>query len=130
MLTCKYIKGDIDITKLTNKPASSNLWKGVASAVDILLKGTRRRIYNGLDTLFWRDTWLGDTPLLNVALRTISLVDSYKTVHEYWTPSEGWRWNLITGLLPPHIEDRLKAVLVRQDADNKDGTCWGLTSHG
>ena len=52
VLTCKYIKGDIDITKLTNKPASSNLWKGVASAADILLKGTRRRIYNGLDTLF------------------------------------------------------------------------------
>ena len=56
VLTYKYIKGDISITKLTNKPTSSNLLEGVASAVDILLKGTRRRIYNGLDTLFWRDT--------------------------------------------------------------------------
>ena len=51
-LTCKYIKGDIGIRKLTNKPASSNLWKGVGSAANILLKGTRRKIYNGLDTLF------------------------------------------------------------------------------
>ena len=73
---------------------------------------------------------VGRHPTAQCSLQTISLVDSYKTVHEYWTPSEGWRWNLITGLLPSHIEDRLHAVLVRKDADNKDGMCWGLTSHG
>ena len=74
----------MSVTKLHVKPGSSNAWQSIASAIEILCKGIKVNIYNGRETLFWRDTWLGNTPLISVALREISMVGSFKGVSDYW----------------------------------------------
>ena len=55
----KYIRGEVSIHKLLQKPTTSNLWKGIASKSSILNKGVRKRVRNGGDTLLWRDIWVG-----------------------------------------------------------------------
>ena len=37
---------------------------------------------------------------------------------------------MINGMLPPHVEEQLRAILFRQDTENIDGMCWGPTSTG
>ena len=81
-------------------------------------------VNNGWDTLFWREAWLGDSPLQNLALGMFSLVDSYKRVKEYWIPNDGRNWRILSGLLPTYVEDQLAAVLVRPDDTERDGLCW------
>ena len=53
------------------------MWRGISLASDKLAKGVRRKIYNGADTLFWKDIWLGNEPLQQKALVDFSLVESY-----------------------------------------------------
>ena len=86
----KYMRGEANITKLTKKIGTSNLWKGVTEAAHILSTGLRRKVYNGEDTLFWRDTWLGEGPLINMALHPLPLDESFKTVKDYWTSNSNW----------------------------------------
>ena len=79
----KYVKGDIGISKMVNKRAASNAWQGMVASQNIVKQGTRTRVYNGAKTFFWRDTWLGDTPLIDLACINIPLVDSYELVQNY-----------------------------------------------
>ena len=61
VILSKYVKGRAEFSKLVKKKGTSNAWKEIASTANILLKGARTRVYNGVGTLFWRDTWLGET---------------------------------------------------------------------
>ena len=52
LLLKKYVRGEIGLKKLNKKQVSSNIWRGMATAAEILRKGARIRAYNGRDTLF------------------------------------------------------------------------------
>ena len=80
-------------------------------ATHLLKAGLTTRIFNGKDTLFWRDKWLGDLPLLN----------------DYWMPEVGWRWSSLRGMLPSELLSKITNVILRQDGEGKDDICWGLT---
>ena len=41
---------------------------------------------------FWRDALVSATPLLDVALKEIPLLDWYRMVHDYWDAARGWIW--------------------------------------
>ena len=56
----KKVIGEISLKKLNKKQGSSNTWRGITTVAEILRKGARIRVYNGRDTLFWRDLWLGE----------------------------------------------------------------------
>ena len=99
VMHAKYGKGGTWTSKLVNKRAASNAWRGMVASQHILKQGTRTRVYNGLKTLFWRDTWLGDTPLIDLAYTDIPLVDFYKLVQDYWNCMTGWKWEELNGLL-------------------------------
>ena len=77
ILTPKYVRGSLDISKIERKKNSSNAWQGLVAATNILKKRLRQKVYNGASTLFWRDIWLGDLPLISIALHKGNLVDSY-----------------------------------------------------
>ena len=102
----------------------------MAENYNLLKKGIQTRVYNGKDTLFWRDRWVGNSPLLNTAISNPSLPDSYRCVEDYWKPGLGWMWNSLHGFLPSHTLRRLSTMLIRSDDEGKDSMCWGLTSNG
>ena len=87
-------------------------------------------MYNDHNTLFWRDSWLGDFLLINLALREISFTESFKQASDYWDPIQGWKWEDLAGLLPTFIEDTLSTVLLRQNVDAQDRLCWNFTLNG
>ena len=51
--------------------------------------------------------------LINLALREISFIESFKQVSDYWDPIRGWIVENLAGLLPNYIEDSLSTVLLR-----------------
>ena len=114
------MKGRIEISKLQKKKIASNAWRGMALAQETIKKGLRESVYNGAEILFWRDIWLGDT-LIALAFKEINLVDSYKLVKDYWSPSGRWMWEDLQGLLPPHVGNRLASIMLCNDEERKDG---------
>ena len=130
ILISKYVRGEIYLDKITKKHGSSNAWRGISSATDLLKRGARIIAYNNQNTLFWRDSWLGDFLLINLAIREIYFIESFKKVSDYWDPIRGWMWENLTGLLPTYIKDTLSKVLLRQNADAQDRLCWNSTPNG
>ena len=100
------------LSKYVKLSVTSNAWRGVTVATHLLKMGLTSRIFNGKDTLFWRDKWLGDLPLLN----------------DYWMPQVGWRWSSLRRMLPSKLLSKISNVILRQDDEGKDDICWGLTS--
>ena len=45
-LSTKYIRGDLNMSKLVHKTDSSNVWKGISMAAEMLRRGTMQRVYN------------------------------------------------------------------------------------
>ena len=104
------MKGKVEIQKLMRKQYSSNAWQGIVIGADVIRKGIRSRILNGKNTLFWRDIWVGHLPLIDLALKDLRLVDSFKTVSHFRNDASGWKIPL-DGMLPPYILDKLGTIL-------------------
>ena len=129
VLQGKYVKGNMEIHKLIRKQHSSNAWQSIVGS-NVLRKGMKARVSNGKDTLFWRDSWLGDIPLLDIALKDLTLEESYTMVWHYWNEPNGWNLDSLYGKLPPHILAKLRSILVRANEEGKDNFCWGLFNDG
>ena len=43
ILTAKYVRGSMDISKIERKKNSSNTWQGLVAATNILKKGLRQK---------------------------------------------------------------------------------------
>ena len=84
VLTNKYIRREVHLTKLIKKPHASNAWRGIDTSDPLLLKGVGIRIQKGHNTLFWRESWSVDTPLIQLALQDIPLHISYLRIKDYW----------------------------------------------
>ena len=123
-----YSRGKVTPEGLVKKHSSSNAWKGMVEAANIIRKVIRATVYNGNKAFFWRESWLGDTPLMDLTLKPLPLVVSFRLVRDYWEAGRGWKWEKITGVLPQQA--RIMNKMLRQDNDREDSFCWGLTSDG
>ncbi|XP_038688673.1 uncharacterized protein LOC119987842 [Tripterygium wilfordii] len=126
----KYIHSDASLDKLQSKNGASNLWRGVIIAVPILTKGIRAMVHNGKDTLFWLDVWIGDSPLFDISLKNVNMVDMYRPISHYWRRGVGWNWHTLKDFLPSHIEQKLAAFMLSEDDDVVDSLCWGKSCSG
>ena len=90
---------------------------------NLIKKGRRFRILNGKDTLFLRDIWVGDLPLIDLALKDLRLANSLKTVSHYWNDATDWKMDVLDGMFSPHILDKLGTILVKPNEEGHDGTC-------
>lgn len=51
------------------------------------------------------------------------MADLHKRVTNYWVLEEGWNWDMIEGLLPSNIENKIVALALFDDASNQDSLC-------
>ena len=123
VLSTKYIHGKVSPDKLLKKRGSSSAWQGIAATCPLINKGLKAKVYNGKETLFWRDKWLRDSPLLGSPLTNISLSEPYKCVKDYWNHGSDWRWNVLHGLLPHQYLRRLNTTSIRVDDNEREATC-------
>ena len=90
LVSNKYVRRKISFSKLAKKlGVKAYAWRGIALAAEIINKGVRMTVCNGQDTLFWRKVWVGDKPLISLALENLPLADSFKMVQAYWDPRQG-----------------------------------------
>ena len=113
----RYIRGEANLSKLAKKQGSSNSCRGMSSATSILSRGAKVSLYSGHDTLFWRDVWCGNEPLLNLALHEVPTIAFFRKVCEYWNPTRGWKWDELGGLLPPNMVNILSTIFLRLDME-------------
>ena len=59
ILLSKYVKLRVTLEKFSKRKDVSNAWRGVTVATHLLKAGLTTRIFNGKDTLFWHEKWLG-----------------------------------------------------------------------
>ena len=57
-------------------------------------------------------------------------IDSFKMVSVYWEQGRGWRWEVLSGLLPMQTLNTLRRKVLHEDEDGDDGYCWGPTLDG
>ena len=103
ILHSKYVKRNLEVSKIKKKRKSSNAYQGSVVAKSIIKKGMKSKVYNGKNTLFYRDKWLENSLLLDSTLKDIILEESYKTVEMYWSGQGGWVWEALQGKPPPQI---------------------------
>ena len=62
---------------------------------DVIAKGTVKKIGNGASTIFWKDTWLGNSPLdcRFPHLFSILIQEFNKVVDMGCCDSASWCWN-------------------------------------
>ena len=82
---------------------SSNIWRGVNIASEIIKCGSKMEVNNRRKTLFWMDQWLEDHPLRQDALHEMTLEESYRTIKDYWDSNMGWDYDTLSSLLPNRI---------------------------
>ena len=62
LLTNKYL-GDKTLSQVKGKPTDSPFWRGIMRVKDDFFSRGFFVVGNGTQTSFWRDVWLGNTPL-------------------------------------------------------------------
>ena len=92
--------------------------------MDFLQKGAKKEITNGQCTLFWRDFWLNETPLLHQTTKDVPLEESFKLVKDYWTPSEGWKWEVLERYLTKSTLDLIALCLIRENEMKEGSLVW------
>lgn len=84
-------------------PKQGEPWKALCASIlsnpeakQLALHGPRKKLGNGITTLFWHDLWLGPTPLKILMPRLFSIAThKLATVHSlgFWD-GKSWIWNL------------------------------------
>ena len=125
------MKNHFTIPYLKFKSGASSVWNGILKALPLLTNGMRRLIRDGNDFLFWLDRWVDERPLSAYLLHELSFADLHKFVETTGLINGvGWNWLAFQTFLPSHIIERIKAVMIHDDADLEDSWFWSLTSDG
>ena len=83
ILASKYTRGNASPKGLMNKHSSSNSCKGTVEGATIVQVELRAKVYNGVNTLFWREGWIGNAQIIEQTPTTLPLAESFRTVKDY-----------------------------------------------
>ncbi|XP_031115795.1 uncharacterized protein LOC116019654 [Ipomoea triloba] len=120
VLKAKYTGRQNDINLIRPVSRSSNAWRGINAAMNILKKGSSTAIGYGNQTKFWTSKWLIDDALGNVATSDIPLEDIDLAVRDYWSSDTGWNTQRLAHLLPQGIINTLNGVMLSNEPNHKD----------
>lgn len=84
---------------------------------------------NGRIIKFWMDTWLGESPLIEVARQLVDDEDQTKSASDYWS-GEDWECSTLNDWLPSSHFEALKSISLLNCNSIKDKVIWGRTSNG
>lgn len=109
----------------------SVLWRDLQSIQRFLRKGVRWKIRNGTETLFWRDCWVREVPLLSLVISQppTDLLDC--TVREFWQEDHGWDFTCLREWLPAAILQDLRGIhLTAAESSETDVCLWSPGING
>ncbi|XP_074301475.1 uncharacterized protein LOC141632870 [Silene latifolia] len=130
VLRHKYCKGRCDAEMFQGKQVSSNVWKGIVEAVDVLKKGLRNSVGNGKSTLFWTVAWATARPLDTYSSMAIPTHLIGTSVEDMWDMESGWRWELFAEFLPNEVLHTIASYEVLPGLENDDQCYWSASTSG
>lgn len=99
VLKDKYMHSANRSNRIKAKKGASNAWQGISKIAGTLERGRKEVARNEKNTLFWKDRWLMEEPLLNGLTKDITRKEEMRRVHEYWIKRRGSNWHELEGLL-------------------------------
>jgi hypothetical protein len=139
VLISKYganIVGRVDLGDESKPWYSSLWWKDVCSigsnlGVDWFSANVTKKVGNGAQTSFWRDKWIGDSPLKERFPRLFSISNQKEAmVAELWIPESdeaSWRfiWRRRLFVWEENVFEELKLILNEaRISEGDDVWCW------
>lgn len=128
VLAGKYMHGQTSIDNMSSKRGASNIWRGMISAKPFFKQGCRRIVNNGIDTKFWKDVWICDTPLEEFVVAGQGTPNLEARVLDMWRQGQGWKWEVIETHLPRHVVQKLEICSLGEHPEEQDGHSWRLTA--
>lgn len=117
ILNTKYKHPTVEDHNFSWKQRASNLWKGIHQAGEVL-KESIRRTCSGRSIFFWRDRWLYEVPLSQIATKELTEYDMKRRAIDYWIAGKGWDWDTLKDLLPEKALNDLSYYML--DAKEND----------
>ncbi|KAL8167476.1 LOW QUALITY PROTEIN: hypothetical protein V2J09_008975 [Rumex salicifolius] len=117
------------ITKSKNPKCLHN-WAGIRWCMrEVILRGIKWNVHNGMKCCFWFDRWLGEAPLSTVCLHPLDDNCRGRIVRSYWTACMRWDWPSLSIALPPTSMNKLISIQLAEDLGEEDVIVWADSSH-
>ncbi|GLT70676.1 hypothetical protein SLA2020_427380 [Shorea laevis] len=110
--------------------ACSATWKSILKCRDVLKLGLRWRVGTGENIKFWQDTWVGDKPLLDVALIPVLEDQIDVPVSHVILPDQTWNTSILQQLLPQPAVEQILALPLPTFGQQEDGIYWVGSHNG
>lgn len=113
----------------------SQFWRGVLETRSVVTRGLISKVFNGRNTRFWEDVWLGDIPLKLEYANLFEICDKPKcTVADCWA-GDGWRIGFRRALGESELKEweRLMECLDDKqilEVDTEDVFFWAYEKSG
>lgn len=130
ILAAKYTQWKTIIEALSDKKGTSNVWKSIVKAAQIVRSGCRTQVRNGKNTRFWLDPWIDSKPLAEYLEVHDFSATRDKKVADFWKEVGGWNWAAITANLPNDIRGKINLFQLEIDANACDEKFWNLEPSG
>ncbi|BBH05115.1 Polynucleotidyl transferase, ribonuclease H-like superfamily protein [Prunus dulcis] len=124
----KYLKGQSILdSKLASRQGSSSTWKGVLFGAELLNKGLIWRLGKGDRVNFWKDTWIGDFPLMQ-RVDSIEGVDVDCPISHFF--KHGW-WDVdkLRNFLAEDTVHKIISLAADFDGRLEDIRIWKYTDN-
>lgn len=125
----KYGDGSNDIGNIVPRKGSSNMWRGITTALPFIRNGFRFHIHNGKQTRFWKDCWIEKAPLERWIING-GETESEVKVTELWQVGDGWRRESFRDMLQENILTKLELITVSENKEDHDDVSWNMEHSG
>ncbi|CAL1400076.1 unnamed protein product [Linum trigynum] len=126
----KYGKQREGLEVLRPVKGGSFTWNSLNKASNLLRKGCAWNIHNGKGAKFWRDVWLLQVPLTEVALQPVTEEMLNAHVADYVDEEGSWDIDRLEAWLPPEVLQKITANLVDPLSLEEDTILWTASSNG
>ncbi|WCJ40232.1 hypothetical protein M5689_021163 [Euphorbia peplus] len=110
--------------------ARSHTWSCIMSGAKVMRSGLGRVIYNGRNSKFWLDVWVGDTSLISISIAMVPASMRSRSVASYWRKEGGWNWAEFSHLIPVEWSLKLASIVLFVEEQAEDSWVWRKTASG
>lgn len=129
IMRAKYKCGPNAVPEVKHRSNTSSTWRAISDVWEKVLGNLTWVIRDGLQTRFWKDSWIPHTGCLVEHVTASIPVGELNFSVSHYASNGCWRWDRLVNLLPSFICDRIATVKPPLPGC-ADFPCWGATSDG
>lgn len=129
IMRAKYKCGPNAVPEVRHRSNTSSTWRAISDVWEKVLGNLTWVIRDGLQTRFWKDSWIPHTGCRVEHVAASIPVGELNFSVSHYASNGCWRWDRLLNLLPSFICDRI-ATIKPALPGCADFPCWGATSDG